>query len=48
MQRNIHDHEEILRALEKRNAERARQAMQSHVLESGKFVIAWLENHLST
>ena len=48
MQQNIDHHEEILRALEKRNAERARQAMQMHVLESGKFVIAWLENHMST
>lgn len=47
MQQNIDDHEEILRALERRNAERARQAMQTHVLESGKILIAWLENHMS-
>ena len=46
MQMNIDDHEEILRALERRDGERARSAMQSHILESGKFVIAWLENHL--
>jgi DNA-binding GntR family transcriptional regulator len=46
MRQNIDDHEEILRALERRDAERARRAMQEHVLDSGKFVIAWLENHL--
>ncbi len=44
MQRNIEDHTEILRALEKRDAVRARKAMQAHVLESGQLVIAWLEN----
>ncbi len=47
MQQNIDGHEEILRALEKRDANRARGAMQRHILESGKFVISWLENHLS-
>jgi DNA-binding GntR family transcriptional regulator len=48
MQMNIDDHEEILRALERRDGERARSAMQRHILESGKFVIAWLENNLSS
>ncbi len=48
MQQNIDDHEEILRALEKRDAATARNAMQSHILESGKVVIAWLENQLSS
>jgi DNA-binding GntR family transcriptional regulator len=47
MQQNINDHEKILRALEKRDADLARSAMQTHILESGTFVIAWLENHLS-
>jgi DNA-binding GntR family transcriptional regulator len=47
MQQNINDHEKILRALERRDADLARSAMQTHILESGTFVIAWLENHLS-
>jgi DNA-binding GntR family transcriptional regulator len=45
MQQNITDHEEIVHALERRDAGKARQAMQQHVLESGKVVIAWLENN---
>jgi DNA-binding GntR family transcriptional regulator len=48
MQQNIDDHARILRALEGRDAAEARQAMQEHVLESGQFVIAWLENHLTS
>lgn len=47
MQQNIDDHEKILLALDRRDAAGARQAMQDHVLESGQFVIAWLENHLA-
>jgi DNA-binding GntR family transcriptional regulator len=47
MQRNIQDHEEILRSLEKRDAARARKAMMAHVQDSGRFVIAWLENQIS-
>jgi DNA-binding GntR family transcriptional regulator len=47
MQQNIHDHEEILRSLEKRDAARARKAMMAHVQDSGRFVIAWLENQIS-
>jgi DNA-binding GntR family transcriptional regulator len=47
MQQNIHDHEEILRSLEKRDAVRARKAMMAHVQDSGRFVIAWLENQVS-
>jgi DNA-binding GntR family transcriptional regulator len=47
MQQNIDDHAEILRALEKRDARKSRQVMQEHVLDSGKLVIAWLENNLS-
>jgi DNA-binding GntR family transcriptional regulator len=44
MQRNISSHEEILTALERRNAEVARESMQNHIHESGQLVIAWLEN----
>jgi DNA-binding GntR family transcriptional regulator len=47
MQQNIDHHEEILCLLEKRDARQARQAMQRHILDSGQFVNAWLENHLS-
>jgi len=47
MQQNIQDHEEILRSLEKRDAARARKAMMAHVQDSGRFVIAWLENQIS-
>jgi DNA-binding GntR family transcriptional regulator len=47
MQQNINDHEKIVRALEERDADQARRAMQEHVLESGKVVIAWLENNFS-
>lgn len=45
MQKNIDDHEKILRFLEDRDGREARAAMQAHVLESGQFVIAWLENY---
>jgi DNA-binding GntR family transcriptional regulator len=41
---NIRDHEQILLALQQRDASAAKKAMQSHVLESGTFVAAWLEN----
>lgn len=44
MQQNINDHAEVLRALEKRDAAGARKAMHAHILEGGRFVIAWLEN----
>jgi DNA-binding GntR family transcriptional regulator len=47
MQQNIDDHSEILRALQKRDAGSARKAMRVHILESGRFVIAWLENHVT-
>jgi DNA-binding GntR family transcriptional regulator len=47
MQQNIDDHAEILRALEKRDAAAARKAMQAHIWESGRFVIAWLENQMA-
>jgi len=47
MQRNFDDHSEILRALQKRDAGSARKAMRAHILESGRFVIAWLENHVT-
>ena len=47
MQQNISDHAKILRALEVRDAVAARNAMQAHILESGRFVIAWLENQVS-
>jgi DNA-binding GntR family transcriptional regulator len=46
MQRNIHSHEEILTALERRDANAARKAMQDHIHESGHLVIAWLENQM--
>ena len=44
MQRNIGSHEEILTALERRDAQAARKSMQGHIHESGQLVIAWLEN----
>jgi DNA-binding GntR family transcriptional regulator len=46
MQKNIADHEQVLHWLEKRVASEARAAMQSHVLQSGTFMISWLENQL--
>lgn len=46
-QRNIESHREILTALERRDAVAARKAMQGHVDESGRLVIAWLENQTS-
>ncbi len=47
MQRNIEDHEKILRALEARDAAQARKAMEGHIHESGTFVIAWRENNFA-
>lgn len=44
MEKNIVHHAEILAAMEARDAIRAREAMVKHVLESGEFVAAWLEN----
>jgi DNA-binding GntR family transcriptional regulator len=44
MERNIDHHEAILKALEARNPVSSRAAMCAHVLESGEFVAAWLEN----
>jgi DNA-binding GntR family transcriptional regulator len=46
MQQNINDHAEVLRALEKRDAAGARKAMHEHIVEGGRFVIAWLENRM--
>jgi DNA-binding GntR family transcriptional regulator len=46
IQRNIRSHEEILTALERRDADAARKAMQDHIHESGHLVIAWLENQM--
>lgn len=43
MRRNIESHEEILAALERRDAAVARKSMHNHVHESGQLVIAWLE-----
>jgi DNA-binding GntR family transcriptional regulator len=36
-----------LRTLEKRDAAQARRVMRAHVQDSGRFVIAWLENKMS-
>jgi len=44
MEKNIAHHEAILAALEARDDMAARQAMSAHVVESGEFVAAWLEN----
>ena len=44
MEKNIVHHDAILVALEARDELAARQAMATHVLESGEFVAAWLEN----
>lgn len=44
MERNIAHHDAILVALEARDDMAARQAMCAHVMESGEFVAAWLEN----
>jgi DNA-binding GntR family transcriptional regulator len=46
MRRNIGSHEEILTALERRDADAARKVMQDHIHESGHLVIAWLENQM--
>lgn len=45
MEKNILHHEEILSAMEARDDKRARAAMANHILESGEFVAAWLENN---
>ena len=44
MEKNIAHHAAILAALEARDEAAARQAMSTHILESGAFVAAWLEN----
>lgn len=44
MEKNITHHEAILVALEARDEMAARRSMTTHVLESGEFVAAWLEN----
>jgi DNA-binding GntR family transcriptional regulator len=48
MEKNITHHEAILAALEARDDLKARQAMATHVLESGEFVAAWIENQVRT
>ena len=48
MERNIAHHEAVLQALEARDPMNARAAMSMHVLESGEFVAAWLENQART
>jgi DNA-binding GntR family transcriptional regulator len=48
MERNIQHHEAVLQALEARDPAKARAAMATHVLESGEFVAAWLENNTRT
>lgn len=44
MEMNIVHHAEILAALEARADTQARTAMAKHILESGEFVAAWIEN----
>lgn len=44
MQENIAHHEKILVALEARDPVEARRAMAEHIIQSGEFVAAWLEN----
>lgn len=44
MEKNITHHDAILAALEARDEMGSRKAMATHVLESGEFVAAWLEN----
>ncbi|WP_372387328.1 GntR family transcriptional regulator [Xanthomonas axonopodis] len=45
MEQNITHHAEVLQALMRRDPEAARAAMRKHILESGDFVVAWLEAH---
>jgi DNA-binding GntR family transcriptional regulator len=47
MQRNIDSHEEIFTALERRDPKAARKTMEAHIEESGRLVIAWLENQVA-
>ena len=47
MEKNILHHEAILRAFEARDPARAREAMATHVLESGEFVAAWIEKQVT-
>jgi DNA-binding GntR family transcriptional regulator len=47
MLQNIADHAEILNALQKRDAAAARKAMRTHILESGRVVIGWLEKQMA-
>lgn len=47
MEKNILHHEAILRAFEARDPARAREAMATHVLESGEFVAAWIEKQVA-
>jgi DNA-binding FadR family transcriptional regulator len=46
MERNIEHHDAILAALEARDPDLSRSTMSAHVIESGEFVAAWIENHV--
>lgn len=43
---NLVHHEKILAQLERRDAAGAREAVRQHILESGEFVVRWLERHV--
>lgn len=45
---NLKHHETILAKLEQRDAGGAREAVMEHILESGDFVVRWLERTYST
>lgn len=45
MEQNIRHHAEILNALLQRDPQASRAAMRKHILESGDFIVAWLEAH---
>jgi len=45
MEQNIAHHAEILQAMTRRDPQAARAAMRKHILESGDFIVAWLEAH---
>jgi len=44
MRENVAQHEAILNAIERRDADEARKAMTHHILRSGELVVRWLES----
>jgi DNA-binding GntR family transcriptional regulator len=45
---NVREHDEIIAALEAGDAERARAAMQAHIISSGEYLATWYERRSAT